>query len=26
VATGTPAFSPGLRIRSFNIAPFVATI
>jgi hypothetical protein len=26
VATGTPAFSAGLRIRSFNIAPFVATI
>ena len=26
VATGTPAFSTGLRIRSFNIAPFVAVI
>jgi hypothetical protein len=26
VATGTPAFSPSMRIRSFNIAPFIATI
>jgi hypothetical protein len=26
VATGTPTFSPTMRIRSFNIAPFIATI
>lgn len=26
VATGTPAFSQTTRIRSFNIAPFIATI
>lgn len=26
VATGTPTFSPTVRIRSFNMAPFIATI
>lgn len=26
VATGTPTVTPSLRIRSFNMAPFVATI